>query len=264
MGVIAGHCAPRVIRLPLGIRKTARCRARHCARVAARAARINARRALRVVTARGSRRTAYGGARRDARGTATRCTTHGNGGVHTVDRRTRKRHHSLHDRVLGRNNWSPRRIPRRRVYVEQVFLDVVHHGVTALLKKRHDELPCGLAMLLCGLVLRLLHLLQYIKVAFQSCMLLVSVLFDRVYSAKTRRNHDTLHNRADCPALHRARPSNSQQAHDSAHRLTLKSPHDRLVCRKSCHQRIGTAAIGSIIKLNLCTDRTSRKWQPLK
>jgi hypothetical protein len=73
-----------------------------------------------------------------------------------------------------------------------------------------------------------------------------------------------LHNRADCPALHRARPSNSQQAHDSAHRLTLKSPHDRLVCRKSYHQRIGTAAIGSIIKLNLCTDRTSRKWQPLK
>jgi hypothetical protein len=102
------------------------------------------------------------------------------------------------------------------------------------------------------------------KVAFQSCILLVSILFGRGYSAKTRRNHDTLHHGADLPALHRARPSNSQQAHDSAHRLTLKSPHDRLVCCKSYHQRIGTATIGTLIKLSLCTDRTSRKWQPSK
>jgi hypothetical protein len=186
--------------------------------------------------------------------------------VHTVDRRTRMRHHSLHDRVPRRSNWSQRCVPCRRVYVEQVFLDVVHHGVTAVLKKKHEKLLCSLAMLLCCLVLRLLHLLQYIKVAFRSFILFVSVLFGRGYSSNTRRNHDTLHNGADVPALHIARPSNYQQAHDSAHRLTLKSPHwhDRMVCCKSYHQRIGTAAIGSHIKISLCTDRTSRKWQPLK
>ncbi len=196
MGVIAGHCALRAIR------NTARCparvtvrRARHRvprtsrftaqrkgARVTARcsAARVNACRARRVEMR----------AARGARRTAARRTTHAKGGVHTVDRWTRKRHHSLHDWVLGRNNWSPRRIPRRRVYVEQIFLDVVHHGVTAFLEKRHDELPCSLAMLLCCLVLRLLHLLQYIKVAFQSCILLVSVLFGRGYSP--RRNTTTI------------------------------------------------------------------------
>jgi hypothetical protein len=68
MGVIAGHCAPRAIRLPLAygklcvaarasLRATRRApraslcaalRARHCVRVASRAGRVNARRALRA------------------------------------------------------------------------------------------------------------------------------------------------------------------------------------------------------------------------
>ena len=104
------------------------------------------------------------------------------------------------------------------VDVEQGGLDVVYHAIDALLEKRHDECLGSVAMLLCSLVLRLLHLLQHIKVVFQSCNhLLFFVLFGRGYSAKTSSDHDTLHNGADLPALHGARPANSQQAYDSAH-----------------------------------------------
>ncbi len=141
----------------------------------------------------------------------------------------RKRHHRLHDLVLGGNNWSVRAVPPRLVDVEEGFLGVVYHEITVLIEQMHDELLYSLARLLWGLVLRLLHLLQHIKLAFQFCILLFSVLIGRGHSAKTTRNHDTLHNGADLPALHRVRPSNSQQAHDSAHHLTLKFPHGRLV-----------------------------------
>ncbi len=95
-------------RAPYGILRVAARASLSAARVTVRCARYYARRA----------------AARCARRTAARRTMHGKGGVHTVDRRTRKRHHSLHDLVLWRNNWSPRRILRRRVQVEQVFLDV--------------------------------------------------------------------------------------------------------------------------------------------
>jgi hypothetical protein len=60
---------------------------------------------------------------------------------------------------------------QRLVDVEQVLLDVVH-GNTVLLEKRHEECLDSIAMLLSSLVLRLLHLLQHIKVAFESCNLL--------------------------------------------------------------------------------------------
>ena len=139
------------------------------------------------------------------------------GWMHTVDSRRWQLHHAHHDWVIGRNNWSPGVALRRLVDVEQGGLDVVHHGIIALLEKLHCECLRRVAMLLCRLVLRLLQLLQDIKVAFQSCNLLFFVLLGRGYSAKTSRDHGTLHNGAYLPALHGARPANSQEAHDSAH-----------------------------------------------
>ncbi len=120
----------------------ARASLRRAPRASMRVARVTASRASRFTARRKgarARRTAARGARRAARRarrTAPRCTSRGKGRVHTVDRRTKKRHDSLHDRVLGRNNWSPRLIPHGSVYVEQVFLDVVHHGVTAVFDKK--------------------------------------------------------------------------------------------------------------------------------
>ena len=186
----------------------------HCGWVGAR--RVTARRTARRASLRAARRAAL--LRATLRTAARSSRDRGErGGVHTVDSRRWLRHHVHHDRVIGRNDWSPEAAPRRLVDVEQVGLDVVHHGIHAILEKRRDECLRRVAMLLCSLVLRLLQLLQDIKVAFQSCNLLFFVLFGRGYSAKTSRDHDILHNGADLPALHGARPANSQQAHDSAH-----------------------------------------------
>ena len=69
------------------------------------------------------------------------------GGVHTVDSRRWQLHHAHHDWVIGRNDWSPGFALQRLVDVEQGGLDVVHHGIIALLEKLHCECLRRVAML---------------------------------------------------------------------------------------------------------------------